>query len=196
MAWCTQMGLSILAFFGLTGELSARVCNWFGRRKKMALLFGALLLGVPLLSNADSFSNAQIRKARQAYHLAGPYGLEWTFSALVYQESSLCANKKGIDPQGLGCTQIHLQTARLFFPDVTIQQLETDDTLNMLAGLSYLKYCKKVFKDWASTLVCYKRGEPTARSMSYEQRQIDPYPAKIRVKMLELMDLRTRKINI
>lgn len=153
------------------------------------VLWCTALLSLPLVANAHQpkFSPAQMKAAQEAYHLAEPYGLGLTFTALVYQESSLCANKIGIDPYGNGCTQIHRSTAQKYSNVYLHRQFLRDDNLsNMRYGLEELTYCRGLYGDWASMLVCYKYGPGSVDRYSIEDRQNNEYVIKIRAKVKEL----------
>lgn len=185
MVWYSQMARSILESLERIGVRTGRAFSSFGL--KMSLILLCLVLLSP---SALAFSPFQLKKAQEAYNLAAPYGLGLTFTALVYKESSFCKHKIGIDPYGNGCTQIHRSTAQKYFSFyITRKRLHDDDAFNMEAGLDELRNCQDLFKDFASSLICYKSGPGAVEDIPFESREFYPYVVQIRRLMEEVRGL-------
>ena len=132
-------------------------------------------------------SAAQMHFAILSYTYGAQYDEGFTFSAIIYQESSYCQNK--INGWSRGCGGLKRKTARLFDPDVTRQQLTDDDERNLHDSLLYLLECKRRTDTWRRMVFAYHWGIPVARMASVVTIDSDPYVNAIAAKYRVLQSL-------
>ncbi len=130
-------------------------------------------------------TQAQANWAATSYNLGAQYDEGYTFSAIIYQESSYCQNK--VNGWSRGCGGIKRATARLYDPQVTRKQLTEDNLRNLHDSLLYLLDCKRQTDTWRRMVYAYHYGIPAARLASVVTINADGYVRAIeaKVKMLE-----------
>lgn len=131
-------------------------------------------------------SHTQAYAIVQAYRIGG-----MALAAVVLQESSACERMHGADPLGVGCSQIHLATARgVTHEPIGEWMLASDWQLNMAAGEDYLVHCANLF-GWPGAFTCYHLGVPAARAMGAAARDHSDYVREIdyRIRQLESLPI-------
>lgn len=104
------------------------------------------------------------------------YAFTEVFQAVIWQESSFCKHKHGLDKKSFGCGQLQLQTAigvsgvAALTPDL----LRKNDKLNMNIAARYLAQCISEF-GLDRGLVCYNRGPYKAKRMTLPDVEDDAY---------------------
>ncbi|MGA9855321.1 MAG: lytic transglycosylase domain-containing protein [Gammaproteobacteria bacterium] len=114
-----------------------------------------------------------------------------TMQAIVYQESSLCAHKRGLDKSSYGCAQVRRATvASVLHRNVTISTLRTDDPLNIELGAAYLRYCIRVTGSWTRGVYAYNHGPVAAIHASWRTLAHDRYVLAIQKRMRQIEEWR------
>ena len=86
------------------------------------------------------------------------------FQSIIYQESSFCRLKVGLDKTSYGCGQIQITTAEQMGYTVSLMVLQMNVVLNLNIAATYLAYCIKQEKTWDRGITCYNSGPVAARS--------------------------------
>lgn len=129
-------------------------------------------------------TQAQANWAATSYNLGAQYDEGYTFSAIIYQESSYCQNK--VNGWSRGCGGIKRATARLYDPQVTRKQLTEDNLRNLHDSLLYLLDCRKQTDSWRRMVYAYHYGIPAARLASVVTINSDGYVKAISAKVRAL----------
>lgn len=132
-------------------------------------------------------SAAQMHFAILSYTYGAQYDEGFTFSAIIYQESSYCQNK--VNGWSRGCGGLKRKTARLFDPEVTRQQLTDDNARNLHDSLLYLLECKRRTDSWRRMVFAYHMGIPMALKASKAQIDSNQYVLAIIYKIHELQSI-------
>lgn len=110
------------------------------------------------------------------------------FQAILFQESSLCRTKVGLDRTSYGCGQVRQATAEfILHRHVSIYRLQHDNRFNMIVAARYLHYCLDQFTNWKRGVICYNTGKSFASRVRFPDRV--RYLHYIKHRMLELGQL-------
>lgn len=120
--------------------------------------------------------------------MGAKYDEGYTFSAIIYQESSYCQNK--VNGWSRGCGGLKRSTARLYDPHVTRAELTSDNQRNLRDSLLYLLDCKRQTDTWKRMVYAYHYGIPAARLASVVTINADGYVRAIEAKVKELSHVR------
>jgi hypothetical protein len=153
--------------------------------KKLIMALELLLLSINVNAHVSPLQFHYIEEARQVGRI---YNIPVLTAAVIGQESSYCTNKRGIDPTGYGCGQLHIKT----ISDTTgirvpAKVLRTDNVLNIYLVAQVLHSClNKVHGDFARALVCYNHGPAVALNITEKKARHYKYVRKVIQRMLEI----------
>lgn len=133
-------------------------------------------------------TQAQVTSLRMAYTIGAPYDLGYTVSAISWQESSFCQQKR--NNWSVGCMGTKRRTVRFIFdPAATRARLESDDVYSTQAGLSILLYCRTSTENWSEMVYCFHFGLPQEEQATEDEILSDGYVKAVARKVKELESL-------
>lgn len=145
-------------------------------------------------SQAHAMTPHQRWALNYALKAGSPFGI--TLAAIVWQESSLCAHKRGLDRHSYGCGQIRASTARdALHVKVSIKTLKTNDRLNIQLSSDYLMFCINATGDWSRAVYCYNHGPSAAQNAKKHAILRDKYVRHIQARMIEVKVYLKKQLN-
>ncbi|MDE1828237.1 MAG: hypothetical protein KGH65_03705 [Candidatus Micrarchaeota archaeon] len=133
-------------------------------------------------------ANAMTRHQRwalwYAYQVGFPYST--TASAIIWQESSLCAHRIGTH-HDYGCGGIQEGAVwAAWHMHVGRWALIHDDKLNIHITVAYFNYCLSQTHNWERAVICYNTGPAYAKRLSWHYVVHNAYLRRIKWRMREV----------
>ena len=141
--------------------------------------------------SVSHLSRAQKEALVMAYRAGNQYGLGLPFAAVVFQESSACANAVESSKGAYGCAQVREIAARAVAGvAVPVWDLANPDLQdeNMAIGARYLDLCMRRM-GWPAGIGCYYVGLSAAVKMGKRRLDRLPYTREVLAKMRKLRNL-------
>lgn len=169
----------------------------------LAFLFALLIVGPKThgstgtvnppvaIGSAISLTQSQRDALVAAYRAGAHYGLGLPFAAIVWQESSVCANAVESSAGAYGCAQVREVAVRAV-TGRTLPPWELGDPnlkdVNMAIGAAYLSLCVSKF-GWPAGAGCYYVGVGAAAHMGRPALTKLPYTQSVLRRMAALEKL-------
>lgn len=151
------------------------------------LLVQALILPITLMCGPIVSARAaephltplQIEAIKEARAIGAHYRVPDLLVAVIWQESSFCAQRLGDDGKSFGCGQVQLKTAkRMAGHYISAHQLIHDRRLNLEIAARYLHYCIERF-EIERGLYCFNHGDGAAARATARAVRDDSYVEKV-----------------